>query len=133
MNILDQRLLNCLIMSLLVTKLIRGEFMKKIFLFVLIVVLGQICFAESSKIDVKVFDLNNLAKGAALEACGMATHAEGKKPLLVKLTHDQSKYTTVTDESGNWCVVFKRWTNSGKITVEASTMDFTEKSNTTLR
>ncbi len=107
--------------------------MKKIFLLSLLTLAGASASADASKFEVKVVDLTNLARSTALEACGTAKHADGKKPLLVTLTHDQSKYTTLTDESGNWCVVFKRWTNSGKITVEASTMDFSEKSGTTLR
>lgn len=89
-------------------------------------------FADSTKFQVKLTDLTNLARSSAIEACGIATHADGKKPLLVTITHDQSKYTTVTDESGNWCLVFKRWTGSGKISIIAATMDFSEKSSEVL-
>lgn len=100
----------------------------KTFIFLGLIILGTTVFAAESKFTVKIADLSNLAKSTALEACGTALHTEGKKPLLITLTHDQSKYTTLTDESGNWCVVFKRWTGSGAITVTAATMDFTEKS-----
>lgn len=87
-------------------------------------------FANASKFNVKIVDLTNLAKSTALEACGTATHSEGKKPLIVTITHDQSKYTTLTDEAGNWCIVFKRWTGDGAITAVAATIDFSEKSGT---
>lgn len=102
--------------------------MKSILLLSVLALASASASADTSKFEVKVVDLTNLARSTALEACGTAKHNEGKKPLLVTLTHDQSKYTTITDETGNWCVVFKRWNNSGKITVEASTMDFSEKS-----
>ena len=107
--------------------------MKSILAFVLILFIGVIANAQNSKFNVKIVDLTNAAKSAALEACGTAVHTEGKKPLLVTLTHDQSKYTTVTDKNGNWCVLFKRWTNSGAILVEASTMDLSESSGTISR
>ena len=107
--------------------------MKRTFLLSLVVLAGVNASADASKFEVKVVDLTNLARSTALEACGTAKHTDGKKPLLVTITHDQSKYTTLTDEAGNWCVVFKRWTNSGKIAVEASTMDFSEKSGATVR
>lgn len=107
--------------------------MKRIFLLSLVVLAGASAYADASKFEVKVVDLSNLARSTALEACGTAKHMDGKKPLMVSLTHDQSKYTTLTDEAGNWCIVFKRWTNSGKISVEASTMDFSEKSGAALR
>lgn len=107
--------------------------MKKIFLISFLILAGLNASADASKFEVKVVDLTNLAKSTALEACGTAKHTDGKKPLLVTITHDQSKYTTITDEAGNWCVVFKRWTGSGKITVEASTMDFSERSGAVFR
>lgn len=94
-------------------------------------VMGSMATADVSRFEVKVVDLTNLAGNAALEACGTAKHVEGKKPLVVTLSHDQSKYSTLTDVSGNWCVVFKRWNFSGKITVEASTLDFSDKSDPT--
>lgn len=107
--------------------------MRPLLLFFILVLIGTTASTDATKFEVKVDDLTNLARSTALEACGTAKHKDGKKPLIVTLTHDQSKYSTLTDEAGNWCVVFKRWTNSGKISVEASTMDFSEKSDTILR
>jgi len=102
----------------------------KTFIFLGLIILGTSAFADESKFTVKIGDLTNLAKSTALEACGTAVHAEGKKPLLITLTHDLSNYTTLTNEAGNWCVVFKRWTGKGAITVIAATLDFKEKSGT---
>lgn len=85
-------------------------------------------FAEA-KIKVVILDLHDVDKGG-LEACGTAIHQDGKKPLLVTLTHDKSKFTTLTSEDGQWCVVFKRWTFKGEVSVSAATMDFKEKSET---
>lgn len=65
--------------------------MKKIFLLSLLTLAGASASADASKFEVKVVDLTNLARSTALEACGTAKHADGKKPLLVTLTHDQSK------------------------------------------
>ena len=101
--------------------------MKKL-CFWLLAILSTTVFADTTKFEVAVVDLTNLASSTALEACGTAKHADGKKPLLVTLTHDKSKYTTVTDESGAWCIVLKRWNYNGKIAVQASTIDFSEKS-----
>ena len=86
-----------------------------------------------SKVTVSIDELNNVYGNGAIEACGTVKHAEGKKPLLVTLTHDASKYTTLGDENGKWCVVIKRWTNSGTVTATASTLDFAEKSDVSVR
>ena len=101
--------------------------MKFFFLWVLSIMSTGV-LANASKFEVAIVDLTNMANNTALEACGTAKHIEGKKPLLVTLSHDKSKYTTLTDESGTWCIVFKRWNYNGKITVQASTLDFSEKS-----
>ncbi len=106
--------------------------MKNLCLWIL-VILSTTVLADTTKFEVTVIDLTNLANSTALEACGTAKHTERKKPLLVTLIHDKSKYTTVTDESGAWCIVFKRWNYNGKILVEASTMDFSEKSGSVFR
>lgn len=107
--------------------------MRRMFLTMPFMAMASMAAADVSKFEVKVVDLTNLAGNAALEACGTAKHVDGKKPLVVTLSHDQSRYSTLTDVAGNWCVVFKRWNFSGKITVEASTIDFSETSGTTLR
>jgi len=101
--------------------------MEKLMSFFIVSVLSVGAFAQS-KIKVEVNDLTNLANSSALEACGTAIHADGVKPLLVTIKHDESVYTTVTSEDGKWCVVFKRWNNSGNITATASTLDFRDKS-----
>lgn len=100
----------------------------KFFCLCLLFLSSAALFANANKFEVVVVDLTNLANSTALEACGTAKHVDGKKPLLVTLSHDKSKFTTVTDELGAWCVVFKRWNYNGKITVQASTLDFSEKS-----
>lgn len=99
--------------------------MKKIILLLFLV--SSAALADS-KIKVEIKDLNNLANSSALEACGTAVHSDGIKPLLVTLKHDESVYTTLTSEDGKWCVVFKRWNNSGNATATASTLDFKDKS-----
>lgn len=101
--------------------------MKKVFLVSLLTVFGASAFADS-KLKVEIKELTNLAKSTALEACGVASHDDGTKPLLITLKHDSSTYTTLTSEDGKWCVTFKRWNMTGKITVQAATMDFKEKS-----
>lgn len=107
--------------------------MKRLIPILLFLGLGPAAALAESKIKVVVADLHNIDKGGSLEACGTAVHSEGKKPLLVTLTHDQSKFTTITSEDGKWCVVFKRWTFKGEITMEAATMDFSERSGTVLK
>lgn len=96
------------------------------FLLAFITASATVAFAEN-KITLSIDELNNIDRGHSLEACGTATHVDGTKPLLVSLTHDQSIYNTLTNEQGKWCVVFKRWNNSGKVTASASTLDFSEK------
>lgn len=101
--------------------------MIKLYLAVIATLFTVSSFA-ASKIEIKIVDLTNVDRGHSLEACGSAKHSDGKKPLLVTLTHDQSKYTTLTDENGSWCILFKRWNYKGEIAVGAATMDFSEKS-----
>lgn len=77
----------------------------------------------ADNIEVKVESLTNGARSTVLEACGTAIHNTGIKPLLVTVKHDLSNYTTLTNADGKWCVLFLRWTNSGKIDVSASTLN----------
>lgn len=93
----------------------------------LIMAFSNFAFADN-KITVTIDELNNIDRGYSMEACGTAKHADGKKPLMVTLAHDQSRYTTLTDENGKWCTVIKRWTFNGNVTAVASTLDYTEKS-----
>lgn len=73
-------------------------------------------------ITLEVTSLNNVAGNGAMEACGIARHQDGVKPLLVTIKHDQSFYTTLTAPNDQWCVVVKRWTYSGKIEASATTL-----------
>lgn len=93
--------------------------------FCVAIVLGLINIkgAFAKEIDLKITSLTNIRGNGALEACGTATHPEGKKPLLVTVKHDESYYTTLTDFQGRWCILFKRWTFGGSIEVEASTLE----------
>ena len=84
-----------------------------------------------SKITIKINELTNLASNTALEACGVAYHIDGIKPLIVTLKHDESIYTTLSSEDGKWCVVVKRWNYSGTVTGQASTLDYKEKASVT--
>jgi len=92
---------------------------------VLIAILTVFSLSASAneKTTVTVESLTNGAKSTVLEACGTATHADGIKPLLVTVKHDLSNYTTLTNPDGKWCVLFLRWTNSGKIDVSAATLN----------
>ena len=89
----------------------------------LLVLLTATTSMATEAIEVKVESLTNGARSTVLEACGTATHAQGIKPLLVTVKHDLSNYTTLTSPDGKWCVLFLRWTNSGKIDVSATTLN----------
>lgn len=104
--------------------------MKKLYmLLALLFVSGA--YAEN-KITVTIKELNNLANSTALEVCGEAHHSDGKRPLLVTLTHDESKYTTLTSEDGKWCAVIKRWTFNGNVSAVSSTLDYLDRSLNTM-
>lgn len=89
--------------------------------------LGLNSFADDP-ITVKVESMANISGSGAIEACGTAIHKDGKRPLLVTLKHDASYYTTLTAANDRWCILFKRWTFSGKADVVAATLDQTERS-----
>lgn len=91
-------------------------------IFALLTLLSATTVAADN-IEVKVETLTNGARSTVLEACGTATHTAGIKPLLVTVKHDLSNYTTLTNPDGKWCVLFLRWTNSGKIDVSATTLN----------
>ena len=98
--------------------------MKNIFgLFAACLIAGNISsvFAEDL-ITVKVDSMANVSQAGAIESCGTAVHKNGVRPLLVTLKHDASYYTTLTAANDKWCVVFKRWTFTGKVDVTASTL-----------
>lgn len=76
----------------------------------------------NEKTTVKITSLTNGARSTVLEACGTATHIEGKKPLLVTAKHDESYYTTLTNPEGKWCVLILRWTNKGEVNATATTL-----------
>ena len=79
-------------------------------------------FANDLNIDVKITSLTNAAKNAVMEVCGTAIHNKGLHPLLVTIHHAESNYTTLTSPQGDWCVVIVRWTFTGKVDVEATTL-----------
>ncbi len=108
------------------TKTNKGGNMKVAYLF-LIVLLSQSALADDL-ITVKVESMANTSGNGSIEACGTAVHKDGKRPLLVTLKHDKSYYTTLTAANDQWCILFKRWTFSGKVDVNATTMDSTEQS-----
>ena len=87
----------------------------------LLMVVAQGAFA-SGDIAVAVESLTNISGNGAMEACGTATHKNGIKPLVVTVKHDQSFYSTLTAPNGKWCVVVKRWTFDGNVTVDATTL-----------
>lgn len=91
--------------------------------FALLTLLAATSSVAADNIEVKVETLTNGARSTVLEACGTATHVAGIKPLLVTIKHDLSSYTTLTNPDGKWCVLFLRWTNSGKIDVSATTLN----------
>jgi hypothetical protein len=76
----------------------------------------------NEKTTVKITSLTNGARSTVLEACGTATHIEGKKTLLVTAKHDESYYTTLTNPDGKWCVLILRWTNKGEVDATATTL-----------
>lgn len=100
--------------------------MKKLVL-ISVLCVSQVVLAEPL-IKVEIKDLTNIRGNGALEVCGVASHAQGIKPLLITVLHDASSYTTLTDKNGKWCTVFKRWTNDGRVLVSGSTIDFKDSS-----
>lgn len=105
-----------------------GETMKTIILVSAFFISLRV-FADEN-ISVKVESMANTSGNGSIEACGNAVHKDGKRPLVVTLKHDQSYYTTLTAVNDKWCVLFKRWTYSGKIDVSATTLDQSERSET---
>ena len=94
--------------------------MKKILIKIL--TLTSLTTFANEKTTVKITSLTNGARSTVLEACGTATHIEGKKPLLVTAKHDESYYTTLTNSDGKWCVLILRWTNKGEVDATATTL-----------
>lgn len=97
-----------------------GVYMKFIIVSIF-AVLSQSALANE-KTTVTITSLTNGARSTVLEACGTATHIEGKKPLLVTAKHDESYYTTLTNADGKWCVLILRWTNKGEVNATATTL-----------
>lgn len=85
--------------------------MKKIFL--ISAILAITSFSYASELNVKITSLTNIRGNGAMEACGTVDNQNGKT-LLVTIKHDESSYTTLTDENGKWCQVIKRWTYNGE-------------------
>ena len=78
-------------------------------------------FGAQDPITLTIDSLTNVSGNGALEACGIAIHSDGIKPLMVTLKHSSSYYTTLTSPNGNWCVVFKRWAFNGQVSASATT------------
>lgn len=94
--------------------------MKKIFLVFSFLFVSQ-AFADGV-ITTTIDSLTNVGNSSALEACGTSVHKDGIRPLLVTIQHDESFYTTLTAPNDKWCVVIKRWTNSGRVSATAVTL-----------
>ncbi len=82
--------------------------------------MGTFVAAQASEVRVEIKSLTNAARSTVLEACGTADDDQGSFPIAVTVTHDGSSYTTLTDPSGKWCVLVKRWTMSGKVGVSGT-------------
>ncbi|MBY0552981.1 hypothetical protein K2P97_00535 [bacterium] len=93
----------------------------KVIIISVFILLTQYALANE-KTTVTITSLTNGARSTVLEACGTATHIEGKKPLLVTAKHDASFYTTMTNADGKWCVLILRWTNKGEVDATATTL-----------
>lgn len=89
-------------------------------LFLVLITFSKTIYAANEPITVTIDSLTNITGNGSLEACGKAIHKDGKRPILVTLKHDQSYYTTLTAQNDVWCIVYKRWTYSGQITVTAT-------------
>lgn len=85
--------------------------MKKAFLLSGILAIASSSYA--SELKVKITSLTNIRGNGAMEACGVVENQSGKT-VLVNVKHDESSYTTLTDEEGKWCQVIKRWTYNGE-------------------
>lgn len=104
-----------------------GDIMKHI-LFLIVGAWSLPGFAAEN-ITVKIDSMANVKGNGSIETCGTAVHKEGLRPLLVTLTHDKSRYTTLTAANDQWCILFKRWNFSGNVDVSATTLTFTDESN----
>lgn len=78
--------------------------------------------AFAGELSVKITSLTNTKGNGALEACGVVENQEGKTS-LVTVKHDESVYTTLTDENGKWCQLVKRWTFRGEVNATAKTFN----------
>jgi hypothetical protein len=69
--------------------------------------------AYTDELTVKITSLTNVSGNGAMEACGIVENQKNKTS-LVTIKHKESSYTTLTDQSGNWCQVIKRWSYNGE-------------------
>lgn len=105
--------------------------MKYRFLFLMGVVTitsASAAMAQENPFEIKITSMSNTPKNAAIEVCGTATHRDGAWPLMVTVLHDESSYSTLTAPDSRWCTLIKRWTFSGKVDVQAATLDGKQKS-----
>jgi len=85
-------------------------------------------FGQENPFKVKITSLSNTRNNEAIEVCGTATHQDEIWPLVVTVVHDQSSYSTLTAPDSKWCTLIKRWTFSGKVEAQATTLSGEHKS-----
>ena len=78
--------------------------------------------ANAGELSVKITSLTNTRGNGVMEACGEVENQTGKTS-LVTIKHDESVYTTLTDENGKWCQLVKRWTFRGEVNATATTFN----------
>ena len=86
-----------------------------------VIFFGLITFmvsVQAQTYTVKITSLTNIKGNGALEACGVVEDFQNET-ILITLKHDESTYTTLTDDNGQWCQVIKRWTFNGKTNATA--------------
>lgn len=75
----------------------------------------------ANDLEVEITSLTNIRGNGAMEACGFVKNQE-EKTSLVTLVHDESYYTTLTNEEGKWCQVIKRWNFNGNTAAQAKSL-----------
>ncbi len=85
--------------------------MRYAIIFIALFVLSNNAYTE--ELVVKITSLTNISGNGAMEACGIVENQKGKTS-LVTIKHKESSYTTLTDKTGSWCQVIKRWSYNGE-------------------
>ena len=102
--------------------------MKYGFLSIVSLIFASMALAQENPFEIKITSMSNTPNNAAIEVCGTATHRDGTWPLVVTVLHDESSYSVLTAPDSRWCTLIKRWTFSGKVGVQAATLNGTQKS-----